>query len=148
MDERNVEGSGDPNRSLMFYVSDPLVRAWGWIFLAGLGGVLGVVAQVMVSWRYMSTDGGPFGATGSGVRTLALGFQLGAGAFTCWISLLLCQAGLALRRTRDSLDPADFERSQRKLRVYFIVQGVLVMLGLAVGAATFLFVGLDKMLDL
>ncbi|MHC4845306.1 MAG: hypothetical protein ACYTCU_03995, partial [Planctomycetota bacterium] len=132
-------------RSLIFLVSDPLVRVWGWVFLVGLGGIVtaafGLVGSLTAIFGLASMES-------EGVHVLWLVFAVGSAAFSAWVGLLLCQAALALRRTRDSLDTADFVRSQGRLRVYFIVQGVLMVLGLGVAVVTFAFVGLGALMDL
>lgn len=145
MERRHDDDHGDPHRSLIFYVSDPLVRAWGWIFLVGLGGLVSAAMSLfgtlsLVS-RQLSREHEPF-------ASLLMIFALGSAAFSAWVAILLCQAALALRRTRDSVDVEDFLRSQSKLRVYFIVQGVLMLLGMVIAGLVFLFVGLDAMFDL
>ena len=79
MDARHEDGGGDPHRSLIFLVSDPLVRVWGWVFLVGLGGIVtaafGLVGSLTAIFGLASMES-------EGVHVLWLVFAVGSAAFS------------------------------------------------------------------
>lgn len=58
-----------------------------------------------------------------------------------WIGVLLMQSASALERAQLSGDAFAFKESLAKLRTYFIIQGVLYLVGIALMVLYFIFFG-------
>ncbi|KGI78465.1 DUF5362 domain-containing protein [Oleiagrimonas soli] len=58
-----------------------------------------------------------------------------------WIGVLLNQSAGALERAHASGDEAAFRMSLDKLRSYFVIQGVLMLIGIILGVLMILFYG-------
>lgn len=58
-----------------------------------------------------------------------------------WIGVLLMQSAGALERAQLSGDTAAFKESLARLRTYFVIQGVLFLVGIVLSVLYFLFFG-------
>lgn len=114
------------NDELVRQTSQPLASAKGWLtFLGVLSIVYGVLwaltlVGLLVAW------------------------------IPIWLGVLLLQAGGAIEAAQQSGDPAQMMRSLSKLRTYFVIWGVLALIGLIltvlgvfVGLSTGVLVGLS-----
>lgn len=131
-------GSGDVSPT------EPLQRASGWIKLCGIGGI--VFAALMLLFALAMMFGGSVlssflnngfssGSGGASVMFIIMGvIYLGIGGFYLWLSILVLQAGIKYA-TNDVR--AHYEASN-KLRILFMVFGVLTILSLVLMAFYFL----------
>jgi len=58
-----------------------------------------------------------------------------------WIGVLLMQSAGALERAQLSGDPAALKESLARLRTYFVIQGVLILVGIALSVIYFVVFG-------
>ncbi len=58
-----------------------------------------------------------------------------------WIGVLLLQSAGSLEQAQASGDEAQFRRSMDKLRTYFVVLGVMALVGIAIAVMSMLFWG-------
>jgi len=108
----------DEHNALIRDLSQPLASGKGWIKFLGIinivGGLFTALSLIGILWAWVPI----------------------------WLGVLLLQAGNAIERARLAGDEAAMRLSLDKLRVYFIVQGVLFLVGIAVTVLfMFLFFG-------
>ncbi|WP_430387484.1 DUF5362 domain-containing protein [Dyella sp. 20L07] len=58
-----------------------------------------------------------------------------------WIGVLLMQSANAIERAQQSGDATALKESLAKLRTYFVIQGVLILVGIVMTAIYFMFFG-------
>jgi Fe2+ transport system protein B len=120
-DESRVEQPGvttqsqDP-RPIIRHVSRPLHRAAGWMKFLAVMSMLSAIYSVALRWWTIFWMWIPV-----------------------WIAVLLWQSANAARRVQESGDDMDLRDALGKLRLYFLISGVLALLGLLSGIAGLLF---------
>lgn len=58
-----------------------------------------------------------------------------------WLGVLLWQSGKAIERAHETGDAAGFLESQRKLKTYFLISGVVSLIGIILTVIAILFFG-------
>jgi len=97
-------------------VSNPLLRASGWMKFVAVLSILGVIPALMTSWWYV--------------------FYLW---LPIWTASLLFQAAKHARNVSFSGSEAELSEALDKLRLYFKIMGVVALIGLITSLITLLF---------
>jgi len=110
-----MDGEGSPQTGMIQQLSDPLYRCKGWMKLVAVMSIIGGVLQALT-------------IIGIVIAWLPI-----------WTGILLFQSASAIRDAyeRDSRDA--MITSLSKLKTYFIIMGVLTLIGVILGAFAMLF---------
>lgn len=87
----------------------PLASGTGWIKFLGIITIIGAALSILSSF----------------------GISLIVAWLPIWMGVLLLQSGGALERAHTAGDDASMRLALGKLRTYFVIQGVLVVIGIA-----------------
>ncbi len=105
----------DSNNTAIRDLSQPLAAGKGWIKFVGIVnivmGALTALSIIGILWAWIPI----------------------------WIGVLLMQAGGAIERAQMTGDESALRQSLDKLRVYFVIQGVLIIISLVLMALFMLF---------
>ena len=105
----------DTNSATIRDLSQPLAAGKGWIKFVGIVnivmGVLTALSIIGILWAWIPI----------------------------WVGVLLMQAGGAVERAQMAGDEGALRQALDKLRVYFVIQGVLIIIGLVLMALFMLF---------
>jgi Family of unknown function (DUF5362) len=114
----------DENTSLVQQLSAPLNSGRGWIKFLGIlsivGGVLTALSIIGILWAWLPI----------------------------WLGVLLFQSASGMEQAAASGDTATFVMAQNKLRLYFVINGIMIIVGFALAVLFIMFGGMAAIIGL
>jgi len=129
-------------------VSYPLYRAKGWITLISvlsiLGGALAVLFGIvlLVTGLIASSSYGRFGSPYANTFSFVY-FMIyaGGGGIYIWLGILLSGVSSKIKVARETGDFDAIVSAQEKLKTYFVILGIIFLVGLIISIIAIIFYG-------